>query len=62
MFGLSLISNKTKLMDAVDRIKDRMGQETIHLASEGIRKSLAMKRLNKIRNSTTDWNELIIAQ
>ncbi|WP_277267585.1 Y-family DNA polymerase [Nitrosomonas nitrosa] len=59
LFGLSPISNKTKVMDVIDAINVRMGRGTIRLASEGITKNWLMRRGNKSQNYTTDWDELI---
>lgn len=62
LFGLAPKSNTARLMEVVDSINDRMGQGTIHLASEGIRKSWSMRRERKSQNYTTEWDELITAE
>lgn len=59
LFGLSPINKKSKVMDVLDAVNDRMGKGTIRLASEGITKSWMMKRGNKSQNYTTDWDELL---
>ena len=60
--AVSLGTKPDRLMDIVDRINDRMGQGTIHLASEGIRRSWSMRRGNKSQNYTTEWDELLCVQ
>lgn len=59
MFGLSHISDKANLMEVIDHINDRMGKNTIRLASQGIKQSWTMRRENMSQNYTTDWDELL---
>ena len=59
LFGLSPISNRTKLMEVIDNINDRMGKGTIRLASQGIKQGWSMRRENVSQNYTTDWDELL---
>ena len=50
------------LMNVVDSINHRMGQGTVRLASEGFKKPWSMRRENKSRNYTTDWDELVCVE
>ena len=50
------------LMNVVDSINHRMGQGTVRLASEGFKKTWSMRRENKSRNYTTDWDELVCVE
>ena len=46
------------LMQAVDQINEERGKYTVFFASEGTRKSWAMKRDKKTRAYTTRWSEI----
>lgn len=46
------------LMQAVDQVNEAHGKYTVFFASEGTRKSWAMKRDKKTRAYTTRWSEL----
>jgi DNA polymerase V len=59
LFAYSSSSNKSgRLMDTVDKINGKYGRSTIHLASEGVDRTWAMRRSFKSPNYTGDWNEL----
>ena len=63
LFGVtSGRARSMKLMEVMDTINDKMGRETIHLASEGISKAWSMRRGNKSPNYTTDWDELVCVE
>lgn len=47
------------LMKTMDRINQERGRSTVFFASEGSRKSWAMKRDRKTRAYTTQWSELL---
>ena len=46
------------LMEVVDQVNEERGKYTVFFASEGTRKSWAMKRDKKTRAYTTRWSEL----
>lgn len=46
------------LMQAVDQVNEERGKYTVFFASEGTRKSWAMKRDKKTRAYTTRWSEI----
>jgi len=46
------------LMETVDQVNEEQGKYTVFFASEGIRKSWAMKRDKKTRAYTTRWSEI----
>jgi DNA polymerase V len=50
------------LMTTLDLINRRMGNGTMQLLGEGIRKSWAMRRGNRSQRYTTEWDELAIAR
>ena len=60
-----LFANKTtplksnKLMTVMDGINQKMGKESIKLASEGFNRPWKMKQENKSPSYTTNWDELI---
>lgn len=59
LFGYSQGEPKaTALMSTIDKINQKYSRGAISLASEGIRKSWAMRRNYKSPNYTTDWKEL----
>lgn len=47
------------LMNAMDSINQKMGRESIKLASEGFRRPWRMRQENKSKNYTTRWDELL---
>ena len=51
-------SRSKTLMKVVDQINEERGKYTVFFASEGTRKSWAMKRGKKTRAYTTRWSEL----
>lgn len=51
-----------RLMQAMDAINRRMGQDTVFLAGAGIGKRWRMKRGNKSPGYTTDWGEIAVAR
>jgi len=51
-----------RLMQAMDAINRRMGQDTLFLAGAGIGKRWRMKRGNKSPGYTTDWGEMAVAR
>jgi DNA polymerase V len=48
------------LMSAMDNINQKLGRETIKLASEGFRRPWKMKQGNKSPGYTTKWEEIPI--
>lgn len=48
------------LMKAMDRINNRMGSGTLKLLGEGTHPSWAMRRENRSKRYTTEWNELAV--
>ena len=48
-----------KLMMVMDGINQKMGKESIKLASEGFKRPWKMKQENKSPSYTTDWDSLI---
>lgn len=59
LFRLSPISKKANLMEVIDNINNKMGKNTIRIASQGIKQNWSMKRENMSQNYTTDWDELL---
>jgi DNA polymerase V len=58
-FWNSVDSDKSRmLMEAMDQINEERGKYTVFFASEGTRKSWAMKNDRKTRAYTTRWSEL----
>lgn len=49
----------SQLMQTIDNINQKMGKETIKLASEGFNKPWKMRQENKSPNYTTNWDELL---
>lgn len=47
------------LMKAMDSINQKMGRESIKLASEGFRRPWRMRQENKSKSYTTRWDELL---
>ncbi|WP_181320526.1 DUF4113 domain-containing protein [Nitrosospira sp. Nsp2] len=59
LFAYSSAHNKSgRLMNAVDQINSKYRRSTIHLASEGVDRTWAMRRSFKSPNYAGDWNEL----
>ena len=55
----SIDSGKSQtLMETIDQVNEERGKYTLFFASEGTRKSWAMKRDRKTRAYTTRWSEL----
>lgn len=52
-------AKSTRLMHAIDSINQKMGKESIKLASEGFKRPWKMKQNNKSRSYTTDWDGLV---
>ena len=50
------------LMTALDRINRRMGNGTMQLLGEGLRKNWGMRRANVSQRYTTAWDDLAIAR
>jgi len=50
------------LMETLDRINRRMGNGTMQLLGEGVRKSWAMRRGNASQHYTTEWDELAVVR
>jgi DNA polymerase V len=46
------------LMQALDRINDRWGRDTLHYASSGLAREWSMKQVWKSPAYTTSWAEL----
>jgi DNA polymerase V len=46
-------------MLTLDSINNKLGKETIKLASEGFKKPWKMKQESKSPNYTTDWRQLV---
>lgn len=55
-------NKSTKLMLTLDTINQKLGKETIKLASEGFKKPWKMKQERKSSNYTTEWEDLIYVQ
>ena len=51
--------NSNKLMTVMDGINQKMGKESIKLASEGFKRPWKMKQENKSPSYTTNWNEVL---
>lgn len=59
LFSAASTSSKSDvLMATLDKINQKMGKETIKLASEGFRRPWKMKQENKSPRYTTSWREL----
>jgi DNA polymerase V len=50
------------LMTTLDLINRRMGNGTMQLLGEGIRKNWAMRRGNVSQRYTTEWDDLAVAR
>jgi DNA polymerase V len=62
MFSQVHVSPKSsKLMSTLDQINNKMGKESIKLASEGFKRPWKMKQENKSPCYTTSWSDLIKA-
>jgi DNA polymerase V len=48
------------LMTALDRINRKMGSGTVRLLGEGTHQRWAMRRENRSKRYTTEWNELAV--
>jgi len=49
-------------MEAVDRINDKWGRDTLRYGCTGLRREWSSKRLMKSPAYTTDWGELPVAK
>ena len=56
---LQVSPKSTKLMGVLDGINNKMGKESIKLASEGFKRPWKMKQGNKSQSYTTHWDELL---
>lgn len=60
LFSTSQVSPRSnQLMQVLDQINQRMGKETVKVASEGFSRPWTMKQENKSPHYTTDWNDII---
>lgn len=50
----------TDLMGVLDAINNKMGRDSIKLASEGFKRPWRMKQNNKSPSYTTDWGAVVI--
>ena len=50
------------LMTTLDRINRRMGSGTLQLLGAGVRKSWEMRRGNRSKRYTTEWDELAVVR
>lgn len=50
------------LMTALDRINNKMGSGTVKLLGEGTNQRWAMRRENRSKRYTTEWDELAVCQ
>ncbi len=50
------------VMEAVDRINDKWGRDTLRYGCTGLRREWSSKRLMKSPAYTTDWGELPVAK
>ena len=57
LFG-SVDTEKPELMQAVDRINQKWGRQTVQLAAAGLTKSWKMVQSYKSPAYTTNWSEL----
>ncbi len=55
-------SHSDKLMVTLDRINERMGKNTVFLASQGIKRGWQMRCDNRSPRYTTNWDELAFAR
>ncbi len=63
LFGASENDGKSaRLMQALDAINRRMGQNTLFLAGAGVEKRWRMRRGNKSPGYTTEWGEVALAR
>jgi len=63
LFALTENEEKSaRLMQALDSINQRMGQNTLFLAGAGVRKAWRMRRGNKSPGYTTEWGEVALAR
>jgi DNA polymerase V len=61
LFSLRPATPKTsKLMATLDNINNKMGKESIKLASEGFKRPWKMKQENKSASYTSNWDELVL--
>jgi len=56
LFSASTKSKSDALMMMLDRINQKLGRESIKLASEGFLRPWKMKQANKSKGYTTDWD------
>lgn len=61
LFCANLPTGNPNLMCALDRINQKYGKNTLHLAAEGFAKTWAANRVKKSPNYTTRWDELALA-
>lgn len=63
LFALTENEEKSaRLMQALDSINRRMGQNTLFLAGAGVEKAWRMRRGNKSPGYTTEWGEVALAR
>ena len=49
-------------METLDRINQKYGKSTIHLAAEGFKKEWLARSNKRSPNYTTQWDELAVAK
>ena len=52
------ITKAKNIINAMDRINDKIGKDTVFIAAQGISRDWNMKRNMKSPNYTTNWNQL----
>lgn len=60
LLGASLPTGNPKLMCVIDRINQKYGKHTLHLAAEGFGKAWAANRAKQSPHYTTRWDELAV--
>lgn len=61
LLGAALPTSQPEVMRVLDRINQKYGKSTIHLAAEGFTRAWAANRVKKSPNYTSRWDELAIA-
>ena len=62
IFAINQPSRNNAVMETLDRINQKYGKSTIHLAAEGFKKEWLARSNKRSPNYTTQWDELAVAK
>jgi DNA polymerase V len=62
IFAINQPNRNNAVMETLDRINQKYGKSTIHLAAEGFKKDWLARSNKRSPNYTTQWDELAVAK